>query len=130
MKDGENDKRRCPEHASGGECTKALLPIKDALETLGGKWKLQIILSLSFGKKRFKQIQREIPGLTPKVLSAELKNLEMNELISRKVYDTVPVSVEYQLTPYGTTIMPLVGELHKWGSKHRKRIIGRGSRKY
>ena len=121
----EHDKRKCPEHLSTGECTKKLLPVKDALDILSGKWKLQIIISLTFGKKRFKQIQREIPGLTPKMLSKELKELEINELASRHVYDTSPVTVEYELTPYGKTLKPLIGELHKWGEKHRKRIIAK-----
>jgi DNA-binding HxlR family transcriptional regulator len=121
----EHDKRKCPTHLSKDECMKVLLPVKDALDILSGKWKLQIILSLTFGKKRFKQIQREIPGLTPKMLSKELKELEMNELVDRKVYDTAPVTVEYELTPYGRTLKPLIGELHKWGSKHRKKIIAR-----
>jgi DNA-binding HxlR family transcriptional regulator len=120
-----HDKRKCPSHTSTVECTKMLLPMKDALDILSGKWKLQIILSLTFGKKRFKQIQREIPGLTPKMLSKELKDLEMNELVLRKVYDTLPVTVEYELTAYGKTLKPLMGELHKWGDKHRKRIIAR-----
>ncbi|MFL5764697.1 MAG: winged helix-turn-helix transcriptional regulator [Bacteroidia bacterium] len=125
MKVAEHDKRMCPSHFSEEECTKMLLPVKDALDVLNGKWKLQIILSMSFGKKRFKQIQREIPGLTPKVLSKELKDLEMNDLIARHVYDTVPVSVEYELTQYGDTLKPLIGELHKWGSRHRKKIIAK-----
>ncbi|HRD37703.1 MAG TPA: helix-turn-helix domain-containing protein [Bacteroidia bacterium] len=129
METYEYDKRKCPTHASGEQCAKLLLPVKDALDVLSGKWKLQIILSLSFGKKRFKQIQREIPGLTPKVLSKELKDLEMNELVERHVYDTLPVSIEYELTNYGTSIKPLLGELHKWGTKHRKRIIARNGRK-
>jgi len=121
----EHDKRKCPSHLSSEECLKTLLPVKDALDILSGKWKLQIILCLTFGKKRFKQIQREIPGLTPKMLSKELKELEMNELADRHVYDTSPVTVEYELTTYGKTLKPLIGELHKWGSKHRKRIIAR-----
>ena len=125
MEIAEHDKRKCPEHLSAEQCTKALLPVKDALDILAGKWKIQIILSLTFGKKRFKQIQRELPGLTPKVLSKELKDLEMNELVERRVYDTLPVSVEYELTAYGKTLRPLIGELHKWGSRHRKRIIAR-----
>ena len=58
------------------------------------------------------------------MLSKELKELEINQLVERNVYDTVPVSVEYELTPYGRTLKPLIGELHQWGSKHRKRIIG------
>jgi len=121
----EYDKRKCPTHLSKDICIKTLLPVKDALDILNGKWKLQIILSLTFGKKRFKQIQREIPGLTPKMLSKELKDLEINELVDRRVYDTSPVTVEYELTPYGKTLKPLIGELHKWGTKHRKRIIAR-----
>jgi DNA-binding HxlR family transcriptional regulator len=121
----EHDKRKCPSHLSAAQCVKMILPVKDALDILNGKWKLQIILSLTFGKKRFKQMQREIPGLTPKMLSKELKDLEINELASRNVYDTVPVSVEYELTPYGRTLRPLIEELHKWGTKHRKRIIAR-----
>lgn len=125
MEGKEYDKRKCPNHISEQECSKRLLPVKDALDILSGKWKLQIILSLTFGKKRFKQIQREIPGLTPKMLSKELKELEINELASRRVYDTQPVTVEYELTPYGRTLKPLIGELHKWGSTHRKRIIAR-----
>src|SRR4051812_14898112 len=103
----ENDKRKCPEHLSSGECTKMLLPVKDALDILSGKWKLQIIVSLTFGKKRFKQIQREIPGLTPKMLSKELKGLEMNGLVERTVYDTLPVTVEYEITSAGKTLRPL-----------------------
>jgi DNA-binding HxlR family transcriptional regulator len=128
MENEDHDKRKCPMHLSTGECSQRLLPVKDALDVLSGKWKLQIILSLTFGKKRFKQIQREIPGLTPKMLSKELKELEMNELAVRHVYDSLPVSIEYELTPYGRTLQPLINELHNWGSKHRKRIIA-GSRK-
>lgn len=122
MDDSEHDKRKCPTHLSSAECSKMLLPVKDALDILSGKWKLQIILSLTFGRKRFKQIQREIPGLTPKMLSKELKELEINGLAARHVYDTVPVTVEYELTAYGKTLKPLIGELHKWGTKHRKRV--------
>ena len=125
MEEVESDKRKCPAHMAGEQCTKALLPVKDALDVLSGKWKLQIILSLTFGKKRFKQIQREIAGLTPKMLSKELKDLEMNDLAIRNVYDTTPVIVEYELSPYGKTLKPLIGELHKRGAKHRKRIIAR-----
>jgi len=57
------------------------------------------------------------------MLSKELKELEVNELAIRHVYDSMPVAVEYELTPYGLTLKPLIRELHAWGSKHRKRII-------
>ena len=102
-----------------------LLPVKDTLDILGGKWKIQIIISLTFGKKRFKQIQRDIPGITAKMLSKELKELEINDLAERKVYDTSPVTVEYELTPYGRTLKKVIGELHHWGKTHRKKIIAR-----
>jgi len=68
-------------------------------------------------------MQREIPGITPKMLSKELKDLEINELVERKVYDTSPVMVEYELSNYGRTLKPLINELHNWGAKHRKRIL-------
>lgn len=110
-------------HLSSEECSRKLLPVKDALDILSGKWKLPIIMSLTFGKKRFKQMQREIVGITPKMLSKELKDLEINELVERKVYDTSPVTVEYELSSYGTTLKPVIGELHNWGAKHRKRIL-------
>lgn len=128
----KNNEKECLEGEWGtsekrnmSECTKHLLPVKDALDILSGKWKIQIIISLTFGKKRFKEIQREIPGITAKMLSKELRELEINELATRKVYDTKPVTVEYELTPYGRTLKKLINELHEWGSKHRKRIIAR-----
>lgn len=124
----KHDKRKCPEHLSTDECTKAVLPVKDALDILNGKWKLPIIIALTFGKKRFKQMQREIPGITSKMLSKELKELEINELAARHVYDTAPVSIEYELTTYGKTLQPLIGELHNWGAKHRKRVIAGSKR--
>src|SRR6185503_19397985 len=117
MKIVAEDKRKCPPHESAGDCARRLLPINDALQVLNGKWKLQVIIALSFGKKRFKQLQREIPGITPKVLSKELKDLEMNELARRTVYDTSPITVEYELLPYGKTLNPLIEELYKWGTK-------------
>lgn len=106
-------------------CTKAMLPVKDALDILSGKWKLQIIISLSFGNKRFSQMAKEIPGITDKMLSKELRELEMNELVKRTVYDAVPVIVEYSMTPYGKTLEKLIEELQQWGSRHRKRILSK-----
>jgi DNA-binding HxlR family transcriptional regulator len=105
------------------KCEKALLPIRDALDVLSGKWKLQIILALTFGNLRFKEMQRQISGITAKMLSKELKELEMNQLVKRTVYDTVPVTVEYALTSYGRTLKKVIVELESWGRKHRDRIM-------
>jgi len=104
-------------------CSKAIMPVRDALDILSGKWKLPIIISLSFGNKRFSEMAKQIPGITDRMLSKELREMEMNELVKRTVYDSVPVVVEYSMTTYGKTLEPLIAELQKWGLKHRKRII-------
>jgi DNA-binding HxlR family transcriptional regulator len=106
-------------------CTSMILPVRDALDVLSGKWKLPIIISLSFGNKRFKQIAKEIPNITDKMLSKELRDLEMNQLVKRTVYDSVPVTVEYSMTSYGKSLEKVIDELGKWGMQHRKRIIGK-----
>ena len=104
-------------------CTKAIIPVRDALDILSGKWKLPIIIALSFGNRRFSQLAKQIPGITDKMLSKELRDLEMNELVRRTVYDTVPVIVEYSMTTYGKTLEKLIEELQAWGLQHRKRIL-------
>ncbi len=108
-----------------GECSKAMLPVRDALEVLSGKWKLPIIIALSFGTKRFKQISKEVHGITDKVLSKELKDLEANQLVKRTVYDSFPPTVEYNLTAHGKSLGSVLGELRTWGIHHRKKIIGK-----
>lgn len=113
-------KKSTPENFT--ECSRLLLPVTDALYILSGKWKLPILGSLFFGNKRFKEIQREVNGITARMLSKELKELEINKLITRTVYDTKPVTVEYALTPHGRTLEKLILELRKWGELHRNKI--------
>ena len=107
------------------ECSLMLIPVKDALEVLAGKWKLQIIIALTFGKKRFKEIAREIGGISDKMLSKELKEMERHQLIVRTVYDAFPPVVEYELTPHGKTLHKLIDSLREWGNIHRKKILGK-----
>jgi DNA-binding HxlR family transcriptional regulator len=104
-------------------CKSVLRPVHDTLDILSGKWKISIISSLHFGKKRFMELQREVEGIGAKMLSKELRELEINELIKRTVYDTKPVTVEYEITPYGKTLEAIIYEMAKWGQQHRKRII-------
>ena len=104
-------------------CTKALIPVRDALDILNGKWKLPILIALSFGNKRFRELAKQVDGITDKMLSKELRDLEMNELVKRTVHDSVPVVVEYSMTPYGETLEKLIDELQAWGTQHRKRIL-------
>lgn len=106
------------------ECARHLLPAIDVMELLGGKWKFPIVLGLLYGgKTRFKQLQKSIPGITGKVLSSDLKDLEQNGILTRTVYDTSPITVEYELTPYGETLEKLILELRAWGVNHRQRIL-------
>ncbi len=102
-----------------------MLPVRDALDVISGKWKLQIIISISSGNKRFREIERSIPKITSKVLAKELKDLEEHQLIKRTVYDESPVLVEYTKTPYSDTLWDVINALQKWGINHRKKILGK-----
>ena len=105
------------------ECTGFLQSIRDTLEIINGKWKVAILGSLSFGPRRFSAMQKEIDGIGTKMLSKELQDLEINELIIRTVYDSKPVTIEYSITEYGKTLLPIIKEMSVWGMNHRKRIM-------
>jgi len=107
------------------KCNGMIRPVRDALEVINGKWKLPIIIALTLGDKRFGQMAKEIPEITDRMLSKELRDLEANQLVKRTVYDTIPVIVEYSLTDYGESLQPVIKALHTWGTQHRKRIMGR-----
>ena len=115
--------RRSACTAGHKDCAKVLLPIRDALEVLNGRWKLPIIVSLTFGTKRFREISRDVQGITDRMLSKELKDLEINKLVTRTVRDTFPPTVEYTITPHGMSLDKSLFELMQWGKKHRQRII-------
>ncbi|MGE6353411.1 winged helix-turn-helix transcriptional regulator [Flavobacterium sp. NPDC079362] len=104
------------------ECTGSLKNILDALYVLNGKWKIALILSLIQSPKRFNEIQKEVTGISPKVLANELKDLELNEFIKRNVYPTTPVSIIYQATDYSQSLKSVIRELSAWGEQHRERI--------
>lgn len=105
------------------QCTKHINGVEDALYVLGGKWKLRIIIALHSGHNRFNELQRTIKGISARVLSNELKQLEMNGLIKRVVQaDQFPVVVEYVATDYSITLKDVVSALADWGQKHRKKI--------
>ncbi len=110
---------------TAGECTQATMAVRDALDVLNGKWKLPIIVALSFGTRRFKEIAKEVSGISDKVLAKELKDLEMNQLIKRTVYDSFPPTVEYCITAHGRSLDSVIEELKDWGILHRKKIIGK-----
>ncbi len=99
--------------------------IKDSLEVLNGIWKLPILACLSEGPKRFREIAREVDGISDKMLSKELKYLEMNHLVTRTIYDTFPPTVEYSVTEHTHTLSQVLLALASWGAIHRKEIIGK-----
>jgi DNA-binding HxlR family transcriptional regulator len=105
------------------ECVSGIVAVKDALYVLNGKWKLPLIIALQDGPKRFKDIQRALGEITPRVLSKELKELELNEFIERKVYTGTPLTVTYNLTGYSESLDKVLMELRRWGMQHRQRIM-------
>lgn len=110
---------------SHADCKKSILSVHDAMYVLGGKWKISIVASLLFGIKRYSDILKDVEGISGKMLSRELKEMEMNQLVRRTVVNTQPVTVQYELTEYGATIRPVIDILANWGAAHRKKIAGK-----
>lgn len=107
-------------------CTERILAFKDSIELLRGKWKLYILQTLSTSETmRFKDLQETVVGITPKVLSKELQELEQNLLITRTVNNTKPVTVSYALTKHAKETEPVINALIEFGVKHRKKIKGK-----
>jgi len=107
---------------SEGQCKATLNAVADALYVIGGKWKLRIIVALKDGTKRFNEMQRLIEGISAKVLSTELKDLELNGFIRRNVFTGTPVVVEYELTEYADTLGDVLQALSEWGTLHREKV--------
>jgi DNA-binding HxlR family transcriptional regulator len=108
------------------ECQAMIIGIRDTQELLSGKWKTEILGALYYrGKMRFMDLKRQLSGIAPKVLSKELKDMEMNLLISRTVLDTMPITVEYELTLQGKSLHPVIEAMAKWGINYRKQLFER-----
>lgn len=94
-----------------------------ALDTIVGKWKLIILFHLMNNEKlRFSELQRTIPTITKKMLTSQLRELEYNDIIHRKVYQQVPPKVEYSMTEYGRGLLPLLDSLKSWGLNHSEHL--------
>ena len=92
--------------------------LQQILGVIGGKWAMSIIYALFTGTKRFSELERLVPRINTRMLVKELKNMEANGILTRKVYPTVPPTVEYTLTPKGERLEPIIHELHKWGMEY------------
>jgi DNA-binding HxlR family transcriptional regulator len=97
--------------------------LEAALSLIGGKWKLLILYNLAEGEpRRFGELRRMIGNISEKMLIQELKDLELDGVVSRKSYQEVPPRVEYRITPFGESLMLALTPLCEWGTKHMKRI--------
>jgi DNA-binding HxlR family transcriptional regulator len=110
------------ERPSEAQCKATLNSVADALYVIGGKWKLRIIVALKEGTKRFNEMQRLIDGISAKVLSTELKDLELNGFVRRNVFTGSPVVVEYELTDYADTLGDVLQTLSEWGAMHKEKV--------
>lgn len=106
------------------EHKKEMMAVQDSMDVLNGKWKISIISSICYyNKRRFSDILNDVIGISNKMLSKELKELEINKLVKRTVLDTQPITVQYELTDHGKTLQTIILNLTEWGIEHRKKII-------
>ena len=93
-------------------------PVEAALEVIGGKWKPLILWALKDNVMRFGELQKELPGVNTKMLTKQLRELEEDGIIRRKVYPEVPPRVEYTITDFGRTLIPILEALCNWGAEY------------
>lgn len=103
------------------DCNKGC-PVEATLELIGGKWKGVILYHLLSETMRFNELRRLMPSITQRMLTKQLRELEADQLILRKVYPEVPPRVEYSMTEYGSTLAPIITALQQWGIEHLERL--------
>ena len=101
------------EHAHGSCC-----PVVNTLDIIGGKWKVLILYYLNEETRRFNELQRLLAGITQRMLTLQLRELENDGIVHREVYPQVPPKVEYSLTEFGRTLMPVIEAMHRWGEQY------------
>lgn len=101
-------------------CTKT--PVGVTLKVIGGKWKLLVLWHLREKTLRFTELKKKLESVTQKMLTEELRELESEGMIKRKVFPEIPPHVEYSITPYGKTLFPVLQEMAKWGQKHKEKM--------
>jgi DNA-binding HxlR family transcriptional regulator len=96
-------------------------PVETTLQVIAGRWKMVILYHLFEDTQRFSSLRRAIPGVTQKMLTQQLRELERDGVVSRRVYAEVPPRVEYSLTPLGRSLEPVMTAMCRWGTRHRNR---------
>ncbi len=97
-------------------------PVEGTLRIIGGKWKLLILKELFQETKRFGELHKSLNGITQKMLTQQLRELERDGIILRKVYLQIPPKVEYSLSPLGQSLRPILDLMHQWGAEHLDRV--------
>ena len=98
-------------------------PVTTTLSVIGGKWKPIILYTVYKETRRFSEIRKLIPTISQKMLTQQLRELEADDIIHRRVYPVVPPKVEYSLTEYGRTLMPILDAMVAWGGKHKSTSV-------
>lgn len=106
-----------------------LCPVALTVELIGNKWKLLIVRDLTNGTRRFSQLQKSIGAISQKVLTQNLRAMEQDGLLERKVYAEVPPRVEYKLSPVGKALSSVIAAMAAWGEKYRKTVTGSSASK-
>ena len=106
------------EHAHGSCC-----PVVNTLDIIGGKWKVLILYYLNGETRRFNELQRLLAGITQRMLTLQLRELENDGIFHREVYPQVPPKVEYSLTEFGRTLMPVIEAMHRWGEQYAEECV-------
>ena len=96
----------------------AICPMHKVMSVLGGRWKIALLYFIHQEHNRFSLLQRKMPFITTKMLSSQLKELEQDGMINRKIYAEMPPRVEYSLTEMGKTLLPVLEDLYNWGEQH------------
>ena len=97
-------------------------PVETTLSLIGDKWKVLTLRDLLPGTKRFGELKKSIGGVSQKVLTAQLRDMEENGLVSRKVYPEVPPRVEYSLTELGRSLKPILDAMQDWGNEYKSKF--------
>jgi len=106
------------EHAHGSCC-----PVVNTLDIIGGKWKVLILYYLNGETRRFNELQRLLASSTQRMLTLQLRELENDGIVHREVYPQVPPKVEYSLTEFGRTLMPVIEAMHRWGEQYAAECV-------
>jgi DNA-binding HxlR family transcriptional regulator len=108
---------RKQKHKTYTEC-----PVEATLDLIGGKWKGIVLFHLMQGTKRFNELRRLVPDITQRMLTLQLRQLEKDGLIKRKIYKQIPPKVEYSLSDLGQTLIPILQQLEQWGIEHALQV--------